>query len=68
MSTCLSEISQAGVSVWLDDLSRARLSNSSLSKLIAEDNVVGVTTNPSIFNAAIGNSDLYAHDIKDYLI
>ena len=64
MSTCLSEISQAGVSVWLDDLSRARLSNSSLSKLIAEDNVVGVTTNPSIFNAAIGNSDLYAPDIK----
>ncbi len=64
MSTCLSEISQAGVSVWLDDLSRARLSNSSLSKLIAKDNVVGVTTNPSIFNAAIGNSDLYAPDIK----
>ena len=64
MSTCLSEISKAGVSVWLDDLSRARLSNGSLSKLIAEDNVVGVTTNPSIFNAAIGNSDLYAPDIK----
>lgn len=64
MSTCLSEISQAGVSVWLDDLSRARLSNSSLSKLITEDNVVGVTTNPSIFNAAISNSDLYAPDIK----
>jgi len=64
MSTCLSDISKAGVSVWLDDLSRARLSNGSLSKLIAEDNVVGVTTNPSIFNAAIGNSDLYAPDIK----
>jgi transaldolase len=64
MSTCLSEISQAGVSVWLDDLSRARLSNGSLIKLIAEDNVVGVTTNPSIFNAAIGNSDLYTPDIK----
>jgi len=64
MSTCLSDISKAGVSVWLDDLSRARFSNGSLSKLIAEDNVVGVTTNPSIFNAAIGNSDLYAPDIK----
>lgn len=64
MSSCLSEISKAGVSVWLDDLSRARLSNGSLSKLILEDNVVGVTTNPSIFNAAIGNSDLYAPDIK----
>ena len=64
MSKSLSEISKAGVSVWLDDLSRARLSNGSLIKLIEEDNVVGVTTNPSIFNAAIGNSDLYAPDIK----
>ncbi|NBU93820.1 MAG: transaldolase [Actinobacteria bacterium] len=64
MSNSLSQISKAGVSVWLDDLSRARLSNGSLTKLIAEDCVVGVTTNPSIFNAAIGNSDLYAPDIQ----
>lgn len=65
MSNSLFEISKAGVSVWLDDLSRARLSNGSLIKLINEDNVVGVTTNPSIFNAAIGNSDLYAPDIRN---
>jgi transaldolase len=64
MSSPLSEISNAGVAVWLDDLSRKRLSDGSLQKLIAEDNVVGVTTNPSIFNAAISNSDLYAPDIK----
>lgn len=64
MSSPLSEISNAGVAVWLDDLSRKRLSDGSLQKLIAEDSVVGVTTNPSIFNAAIGNSDLYAPDIK----
>ena len=64
MSQSLSEISKAGVSVWLDDLSRARLTNGSLQKLINEDCVVGVTTNPSIFNAAIGNSDLYAPDIR----
>ena len=64
MSNSLAEISSAGVSVWLDDLSRARLSNGSLQKFITEDSVVGVTTNPSIFNAAIGNSDLYAPDIK----
>jgi transaldolase len=64
MSKALAEISQAGVSVWLDDLSRARLTNGSLQKLISEDCVVGVTTNPSIFNAAISNSDLYAPDIK----
>ena len=64
MSNALLEISNAGVAVWLDDLSRKRLSDGSLQKLIAEDSVVGVTTNPSIFNAAIGNSDLYAPDIK----
>lgn len=66
MNQTLAEISKAGVSVWLDDLSRARLANGSLQKLIEEDCVVGVTTNPSIFNAAIGNSDLYVADINKY--
>ena len=59
----LAQISQAGVAVWLDDLSRERINNDSLKKLISEDNVVGVTTNPSIFAAAIGKSDLYENDI-----
>ena len=59
----LAQISQAGVAVWLDDLSRERINNDSLKKLISEDNVVGVTTNPSIFAAAIGKSDLYQSDI-----
>ena len=63
MSKPLAQISQAGVAVWLDDLSRDRINNGSLKKLIAEDNVVGVTTNPSIFAAAIGKSDLYQSDI-----
>ncbi|MSY64984.1 MAG: transaldolase, partial [Actinobacteria bacterium] len=64
MSSPLSQISLAGTSVWLDDLSRKRLSDGSLLKLITEDNVVGVTTNPSIFNTAISNSDLYVSDIQ----
>ena len=63
MSKPLVQISQAGVAVWLDDLSRDRINNGSLKKLIAEDNVVGVTTNPSIFAASIGKSDLYENDI-----
>ena len=63
MSKPLAQISQAGVAVWLDDLSRDRINNGSLKKLIAEDNVVGVTTNPSIFAASIGKSDLYENDI-----
>jgi transaldolase len=46
-------LSDAGVSIWLDDLSRGRLQTGTLRKLIEEKNVVGVTTNPSIFHAAI---------------
>jgi len=59
----LSEVSQAGVSIWLDDLSRDRLQSGSLKELIDSSNVVGVTTNPSIFSAAIKGSALYRDDI-----
>ncbi|BAS17987.1 transaldolase [Arthrobacter sp. Hiyo8] len=52
-TTPTQQLSDAGVSIWLDDLSRERLSSGSLQKLIEEKNVVGVTTNPSIFHAAI---------------
>ena len=55
MFNSLAQISEAGVAVWLDDLSRERLKNGSLAKLITEDSVVGVTTNPSIFGSAIVN-------------
>jgi len=63
MGNALSDISQAGVAIWLDDLSRERLQSGSLKKLIESDYVVGVTTNPSIFASAIGKSDLYQADI-----
>ena len=59
----LSQVSAAGVSIWLDDLSRDRLQSGSLKKLIEESSVVGVTTNPSIFSAAISGSTLYREDI-----
>ncbi|WP_308655515.1 transaldolase family protein, partial [Zafaria cholistanensis] len=52
-------LSDAGVSIWLDDLSRERLSSGSLQKLIDGKNVVGVTTNPSIFHAAITGGHYY---------
>ena len=63
MSTSLSDLSEAGVSIWLDDLSRERLQSGSLSALIDDSHVVGVTTNPSIFSAAISGSTLYREDI-----
>ena len=45
--------SDSGVSIWLDDLSRSRIESGSLQDLIATKNVVGVTTNPSIFAKAL---------------
>lgn len=56
-------LSRQGVAIWLDDLSRERLDTGGLAGMIAERDVVGVTTNPSIFQAAITGSDRYAEDI-----
>jgi transaldolase len=63
MSSNLQALSDAGVSIWLDDLSRDRLQSGSLAELIVSSNVVGVTTNPSIFSAAIKGSALYKDDV-----
>jgi len=65
MSKSLSDLSNVGVSIWLDDLSRDRLTSGSLKKLIEESHVVGVTTNPSIFAASIANSDSYLPQIRE---
>ena len=59
----LRDITAAGTSIWLDDLSRERLSGS-LAQYIEEFQIRGVTTNPAIFSAAISGSDLYRGDIK----
>jgi transaldolase len=55
----LAQLSKAGVAVWLDDLSRDRIRSGNLQSLVDEYSVVGVTTNPSIFAAAISSSDSY---------
>jgi transaldolase len=55
----LAELSNAGVAVWLDDLSRDRIRSGNLQSLVDDDSVVGVTTNPTIFAAAISGSDSY---------
>lgn len=65
-NTPTAQLSSAGVSIWLDDLSRTRLTTGSLAKLIEEKNVVGVTTNPSIFEAAITKSDAYKTELVHF--
>ncbi|MEV8268117.1 transaldolase [Microbacterium sp. NPDC076911] len=52
-TTPTADLSHAGVSIWLDDLSRDRIASGNLSELISTRDVVGVTTNPTIFQGAI---------------
>jgi transaldolase len=68
MADPLGELTRAGVSIWLDDLSRARLAEGSLVRLIRDSHVVGVTTNPTIFQKAISGSDHYDLQIRELAI
>jgi transaldolase len=61
----LAALSAAGVSVWLDDLSRDRLQTGNLQELIDTKCVVGVTTNPSIFQAALSKGTAYDEQVKE---
>lgn len=61
----LAELSAAGVSVWLDDLSRDLISSGQLQELIDTKSVVGVTTNPSIFQAALSKGTAYDDQINE---
>ncbi len=61
----LAALSAAGVSVWLDDLSRDRLQSGNLQELIDTKSVVGVTTNPSIFQKALADGDAYDGQIAE---
>ena len=66
MADQLADLSSRGVSIWLDDLSRDRLTSGSLASLVARDHVAGVTTNPAIFAKAIsGGGEAYAGQLHD---
>ncbi|WP_353827618.1 transaldolase [Agromyces sp. SYSU T0242] len=62
-TTPTAALSEAGVSIWLDDLSRERIASGGLERLMAERNVVGVTTNPTIFAGALANGDAYREQV-----
>ncbi|MGB8793983.1 MAG: transaldolase, partial [Mycobacterium sp.] len=61
----LAALSAAGVSIWLDDLSRQRLQSGNLQELIDTKCVVGVTTNPSIFQKALAEGDAYDAQVAE---
>jgi transaldolase len=58
-------LSAAGVSIWLDDLSRERIKGHGLEQLIAERDVVGVTTNPTIFASALSKGEAYDEQVRE---
>ncbi|MFG2885174.1 transaldolase [Streptomyces sp. NPDC048297] len=64
----LKRLADEGVSVWLDDLSRQRITSGSLAALVESGGVVGVTTNPSIFQAAIGSGEGYEEQLTDLAV
>jgi transaldolase len=63
--TALADLSAAGVAVWLDDLSRERLRSGNLAELVRDKEVVGVTTNPSIFQKALSDGAAYDEQVRD---
>jgi transaldolase len=65
MTDPLTALTSAGVSIWLDDLSREHLVSGRLADLAARDHVAGVTTNPTIFAKAISGSEAYAGQLRD---
>jgi transaldolase len=65
--TKLQELSEHGVSIWLDYLSRQILHNGKLARMMDRDAVVGVTSNPTIFQKALSSGDDYDEQLKELL-
>ncbi|MGW8764465.1 transaldolase [Streptomyces sp. NPDC055815] len=65
MTDALKRLSDEGVAIWLDDLSRQRITSGNLAELIDQSHVVGVTTNPSIFQKAISEGHGYDQQLAD---
>jgi transaldolase len=60
----LAQLSRAGVSIWLDDLSRELVDSGDLARLVSEQHVVGVTSNPTIFASALARGDRYTGQLQ----
>ena len=62
-SDVLAELSAAGVAIWLDDINRVRLTSGNLAELARDRHVVGVTSNPTIFDHALSHGDAYTDQL-----
>ena len=63
----LGELSEQGVSVWIDSLSRGMLETGELERLLKEDAVVGVTSNPTIFQKAMADGNRYDEQLREVM-
>jgi transaldolase len=68
MSDNLKKLSDEGVSIWLDDISRERLRTGNLADLIRDKHVVGVTSNPTIFAKALSQGSAYDEQVRDLAV
>jgi transaldolase len=68
MTDALRQLSAQGVAIWLDDMSRARLTSGNLADLVRDRHVVGVTTNPTIFAKAIVGREDYDAQVRDLAV
>jgi len=65
VTNTLQQLAEAGVAVWLDDLSRPRLQSGSLAAMVGQGDIVGITTNPTIFAKAIGAGSGYEAQLRE---
>jgi transaldolase len=65
MTDKLAQLSELGVSIWLDDVSRKRLTSGNLAGLVRDKHVVGVTSNPTIFAKALANAADYDDQVNE---
>ena len=68
MTTALADLSAQGVSIWLDDISRERLATGNLQELVDTKHVVGVTSNPTIFQKAMEKGTAYDEQIRELAV
>ncbi|MBO2462539.1 transaldolase [Actinomadura violacea] len=68
MSDILKALSDEGVSIWLDDISRERLRTGNLEQLVKDKHVVGVTSNPTIFAKALSKGSAYDEQVRDLAV
>ncbi|MFL6081396.1 MAG: transaldolase family protein, partial [Ornithinibacter sp.] len=65
LTDALRQLFDQGVSIWLDDMSRGRLVTDNLADLMRDKYVSGATTNPTIFQKALSNGEVYDRQLKD---